>query len=84
MADIALVVVEEFERGTKRAALMMRRGSQEPPAGDGDGCDRPASASGRRSKQSAWAPAAAAGAVVARADTGGALGMAAADGFFSA
>ena len=47
MADIALLVVEEFERGTKRAALMMRRGSQEPPAGDGDGCDRPASAFGR-------------------------------------
>ncbi|KAG2549265.1 hypothetical protein PVAP13_9KG165000 [Panicum virgatum] len=50
---------------------MMRRGSQEPPAGDGDGCDRPASAFGR-SKQSAWAPAAGAG--VARTETGGALG----------
>ena len=81
MADIALLVVEEFERGIKRGSLMMRRGSQEPPAGDGDGCDRPASAFGR-SKQSAWAPAAGAG--VARAETGGALGMAAADGFFSA
>ncbi|PUZ39449.1 hypothetical protein GQ55_9G309700 [Panicum hallii var. hallii] len=83
MADIALLVIEEFERGTKRAALMMRRGSQEPPACDGYGCDRPAFASGR-SNQSAWAPASVAVAGVARAETGGALGMAAADGFFSA
>jgi hypothetical protein len=83
MADIALLVVEEFERGTKsKRAAALRRGSQEPPAvdGDGDGCDRATSASGR-SKQSAWAAALAAG---ARAETGGALGLTAADGFFSA
>uniref|UniRef100_K4AHG5 Uncharacterized protein n=1 Tax=Setaria italica TaxID=4555 RepID=K4AHG5_SETIT len=79
MADIALLVVEEFERGTKRAAAL-RRGSQEPPAGDGDGCDRAASAYGR-SKQSAWVAALGAG---TRSETGGALGLAAADGFFSA
>ncbi|CAM0149230.1 unnamed protein product [Urochloa decumbens] len=85
MADIALLVVEEFERGTKRAAAL-RRGSQGPTtAGDGDGCDRTAASAYGRSKQSAWSSEAAAGAAgVARAENGGALGLAAADGFFSA
>ncbi|CAN6283143.1 unnamed protein product [Urochloa humidicola] len=80
MADIALLVVEEFERGTKRAAAL-RRGNQELTAGDGD--DRLAASAYGRSKKSSWASASAAGGV-ARADNGGALGLAAADGFFSA
>ncbi|KAL6883710.1 hypothetical protein ACP4OV_011124 [Aristida adscensionis] len=79
MADIALLVVEEFERGAKRAAMLRRR-SPQPAAAALDAGDRPASC--MRRKQSAYAAAAAA--VSAGTEPTGKLGCAAADGFFSA
>ncbi|KAK3157475.1 hypothetical protein QOZ80_2AG0122940 [Eleusine coracana subsp. coracana] len=77
MADIALLVVE-FERGAKRAAMLAGRGRQELLAGDA-GC-RPSSTSSKK-QQGTWAVV---GASVAGSETEGKLGTAAADGFFSA
>ncbi|CAD6205089.1 unnamed protein product [Miscanthus lutarioriparius] len=88
MADIALLVVEELERGTKRAAALRRR-SQELPGGDAC-CHASAFASDSDTrKQSAWAMMASVPGVgvpvpVPGTETAGALGLAAAAAFFSA
>ncbi|GJN20543.1 hypothetical protein PR202_gb07935 [Eleusine coracana subsp. coracana] len=75
MADIALPLVEEFERGAKRAAMLAGRSRQELLAGDA-GC-RPSSASSKK-QQGTWA---AVGVSVAGSEAEGKLGTAADDGF---
>lgn len=74
MADIALLVVEEFERGAKRAAMLASRGRQELSAGE------VGSASSKK-QHGTWA---AVGVSVTGSEPQGKLGLAAADGFFSA
>jgi hypothetical protein len=78
MADIALLVVEEFERATKKMqqelGVSQQRLASAIPACD---CDRDASAP-KMSEWRSWAT------MVASKEPTAALGLAAADGFFSA
>ncbi|CAM0944263.1 unnamed protein product [Alopecurus aequalis] len=76
MADIALLVVEEFERTTKKKMQQGRGGSLQPLAGAGE---RDASAP----KISQWRSWATVVAPIPKEPTV-ALGLAGADGFFSA
>jgi hypothetical protein len=77
MADIALLVVEEFERATKKKMQQELGVSQQRLASAIPACDRDASAP-KMIEWRSWAT------MVASKEPTAALGLAAADGFFSA
>lgn len=80
MADIALLVVEEFEKMTKKLKQQRQqqgRISEEVPAGD-------AAAASRAGEWGSWAAAPVRTRVAALKEPAAAQGLAAVDGFFSA